>query len=68
MAKYLHGIKTLPIYGGQDIVRQIKALKAGAQVVIGTPGRVMDHMRRKTVKFNKGKTPKQAALISTMLL
>ena len=53
MAKYLHGIKTLPIYGGQDIVRQIKALKAGAQVVIGTPGRVMDHMRRKTVKFNK---------------
>ena len=53
MAKYMHGVKIVPIYGGQDIVRQIKALKAGAQVVIGTPGRVMDHMRRKTVKFNK---------------
>ena len=52
IAKYMHGIKTLPIYGGQDIVGQIKALKAGTQVVIGTPGRVMDHMRRKTVKFN----------------
>ena len=51
-AKYLHGIKTLPIYGGQEIVRQIKALKSGTQVVIGTPGRVMDHMRRKTVKFD----------------
>ena len=53
MSKYMHGVKIVPIYGGQDIVRQIKALKAGAQVVIGTPGRVMDHMRRKTVKFNK---------------
>ena len=54
-AKFLHGIKVLPIYGGQEIVRQIKALKAGTQVVIGTPGRVMDHMRRKTVKFDQVK-------------
>lgn len=51
-AKFMHGIKILPIYGGQEIVRQIKALKAGTQVVIGTPGRVMDHMRRKTVNFD----------------
>ncbi|MDE7060451.1 MAG: DEAD/DEAH box helicase, partial [Lachnospiraceae bacterium] len=51
-AKFLHGIKIVPIYGGQEIVRQIKALKAGTQIVIGTPGRVMDHMRRKTVKFD----------------
>lgn len=52
LAKYLHGIKVLPIYGGQEIVRQIKGLKDGTQIVIGTPGRVMDHMRRKTVKFD----------------
>lgn len=54
-AKFMHGIKVVPIYGGQEIVRQIKALKAGTQVVIGTPGRVMDHMRRKTVKFDNVK-------------
>jgi ATP-dependent RNA helicase DeaD len=53
LAKYMHGIKTLPIYGGQDIVRQIKGLKDGTQIIIGTPGRVMDHMRRKTVKFDQ---------------
>ncbi len=50
LAKYLHGIKVLPIYGGQDIGRQIRSLRDGAQIIIGTPGRVMDHMRRKTVK------------------
>lgn len=53
LAKYMHGIKVLPIYGGQDIVRQIKGLKDGTQIIIGTPGRVMDHMRRKTVKFDQ---------------
>lgn len=52
LSKYLHGIKVLPIYGGQDIVKQIRSLKSGTQLVIGTPGRVMDHMRRKTVKFD----------------
>ena len=41
----------MPIYGGQPIDRQILALKKGAQVVIGTPGRVMDHMRRRTLKM-----------------
>lgn len=50
LAKYMHGIKVLPIYGGQDIVRQIRGLKEGTQIVIGTPGRVMDHMRRKTIR------------------
>lgn len=53
LAKYMHGIKVLPIYGGQDIVRQIRGLKDGTQIIIGTPGRVMDHMRRKTVKFDQ---------------
>ena len=48
----MHGIKVLPVYGGQDIVRQIRALKDGTQIVVGTPGRVMDHMRRKTVKMD----------------
>lgn len=51
-AKYMHGIKVLPIYGGQDISRQIRALKSDVQVVVGTPGRVMDHMRRHTLKLN----------------
>lgn len=53
LAKFMHGIKVLPIYGGQDIVKQIRSLKSGVQIVVGTPGRVMDHMRRKTVKFNQ---------------
>ncbi len=53
LAKYMHGVKVLPIYGGQDIVKQIRSLKDGTQVIIGTPGRVMDHMRRKTVKFDQ---------------
>ena len=52
-AKYLHGIKVLPIYGGQDIVRQIKNLKGGVQIIVGTPGRVMDHMRRHTLKMDQ---------------
>lgn len=51
LSKFMHGLKIVPIYGGQDIVKQIRSLKAGTQIVIGTPGRVMDHMRRKTVKF-----------------
>lgn len=42
-------IRTLPIYGGQSIGHQIRALKQGVQVVIGTPGRVLDHLRRKTL-------------------
>jgi ATP-dependent RNA helicase DeaD len=50
-AKYMEGIKVLPVYGGQDISRQIKALSAGVQIVVGTPGRVMDHMRRHTMKM-----------------
>ncbi len=51
LLKYKENIKVLPIYGGQPIDRQIMALKKGIQVVIGTPGRVMDHMRRHTLKM-----------------
>ena len=53
LAKYLPSIKVLPIYGGQEISKQIRSLKSGVQIVIGTPGRIMDHMRRKTVKFDE---------------
>ncbi len=50
-SKYMHNVKMVPIYGGQDISRQIKALKGGVQIIVGTPGRVMDHMRRHTIKI-----------------
>ncbi|MDR5658692.1 DEAD/DEAH box helicase [Serpentinicella sp. ANB-PHB4] len=46
------GVRALPIYGGQDINRQIKALRKNPQIIVATPGRFMDHMRRKTVKLN----------------
>jgi ATP-dependent RNA helicase DeaD len=52
LAGFMHGIKILPVYGGQEISKQIRSLKSGVQIIIGTPGRVMDHMRRKTVKFD----------------
>ena len=53
-------IHTLPIYGGQEIIRQIKALKNKPQIIVGTPGRLLDHIRRKTKircsLFNAGYT------------
>jgi ATP-dependent RNA helicase DeaD len=45
------GIQVLSVYGGQDVDRQIKKLKGGAQIVIGTPGRLMDHLRRETIQL-----------------
>ncbi|MFE1627224.1 DEAD/DEAH box helicase [Brevibacillus reuszeri] len=45
-------ISALPIYGGQDITRQIKALKKRPQIIVATPGRFMDHMRRKTIRLD----------------
>lgn len=51
LAMFMHGIKILPVYGGQEISKQIRSLKAGVQIIIGTPGRVMDHMRRKTLRL-----------------
>ncbi len=44
-------ISILAVYGGQPIERQLRALERGVQVVVGTPGRVMDHIRRKTLKL-----------------
>lgn len=52
-SKYMHGIRVLAVYGGQDISRQIKALKGGVQIIVGTPGRVMDHMRRHTIRVDQ---------------
>ena len=51
ISKYKTGIEILPIYGGQPIDRQIKALKKGVQIITGTPGRVMDHLDRRTLKM-----------------
>lgn len=45
------GIKTLPIYGGQEITRQFKALKKKPRIIVGTPGRLIDHIRRKTIRL-----------------
>ncbi|MGY0398570.1 MAG: DEAD/DEAH box helicase [Ostreibacterium sp.] len=51
-AKYIDNIKILPIYGGADYRTQLQGLKQGAHVVVGTPGRVMDHIERGTLKLN----------------
>lgn len=45
------GIRSLPIYGGQKIENQIKSLKSKPQIIVGTPGRLMDHMRRRTIRL-----------------
>jgi len=55
-ASKLKGFHVLPIYGGQDYSIQLRQLKRGAHVVVGTPGRVMDHMRKGTLKLNKIKS------------
>ena len=52
-ARHLKGFHVLPVYGGQDYRTQLHALKRGVHVVVGTPGRVMDHMRRGTLKLDK---------------
>ena len=51
-ARHLKGFHVLPIYGGQEYGGQIRALKRGVHVVVGTPGRVMDHMRKGTLKLD----------------
>lgn len=47
------GARTLPIYGGQEIERQIRALKKRPRVIVATPGRLMDHMRRHTIRLKE---------------
>ena len=55
-ASQIQGFHVLPVYGGQDYTGQIRALKRGVHVVVGTPGRVMDHMRKGTLKLGGLKT------------
>lgn len=50
-SKYIKGLKINPVYGGASIVPQIKSLKSGAQIVVGTPGRVIDLINRKSLKL-----------------
>ncbi|TVQ67463.1 MAG: DEAD/DEAH box helicase [Oceanospirillales bacterium] len=55
-SKHLSGIRTLSIYGGQGYDEQLRGLRRGAHVVIGTPGRVMDHIRRGTLALDQLQT------------
>ncbi|MFB4168121.1 DEAD/DEAH box helicase [Virgibacillus sp. JSM 102003] len=50
------GVRTMPVYGGQHMERQIRALKDGPHIVVATPGRLLDHMRRKTIRTNNVQT------------
>jgi ATP-dependent RNA helicase DeaD len=59
LQKYAHhmpGFHVLPIYGGQSMVVQLRALSRGAHVIVGTPGRVMDHLERKSLVLNNLQT------------
>lgn len=53
LAKFHTGFNITPIYGGQSIDRQIRTLRQGVQVVVGTPGRILDHLRRGTMHLDK---------------
>jgi ATP-dependent RNA helicase DeaD len=55
LSAFKKGVQSVPIYGGQSYERQIKALKQGAQIVIGTPGRILDHIQRKTLRLDQVK-------------
>lgn len=50
-AKYIEGLRIVSVYGGQDISRQIKDIKGGSDIVVATPGRLLDHIRRRTLRF-----------------
>ena len=52
-SKYVKGIKLLSVYGGTNIETQIKSLKKGVQIVVGTPGRTKDLLKRKNLKLEK---------------
>jgi ATP-dependent RNA helicase DeaD len=54
-AKFIKGFHVLPIYGGADIGGQLRGLKRGAQVVVGTPGRMLDHLRRRSLDLSEVK-------------
>ncbi len=51
-AKYKNGLRVVTVYGGEGIDKQIREIKKGADIVVATPGRLMDHIRRKTIKLD----------------
>jgi ATP-dependent RNA helicase DeaD len=53
LACFKKGVREIPIYGGQSYDRQLRGLKDGAQIIIGTPGRVMDHLERRKMKMDQ---------------
>jgi ATP-dependent RNA helicase DeaD len=55
LASFKKGVREIPIYGGQSYDRQLRGLRDGAQIIIGTPGRVMDHLDRRTLKLDQVK-------------
>jgi ATP-dependent RNA helicase DeaD len=52
-ARNINKFQVIPIYGGQDISIQLRGLRRGAQVVVGTPGRILDHIKRRSLVLNK---------------
>lgn len=52
LARFMDGVHITPVYGGQMIQRQFKQLQAGTQIVVGTPGRVIDHLKRGTLSLD----------------
>jgi ATP-dependent RNA helicase DeaD len=56
LAKYRKDIHIVPVYGGQPIQKQFAGFKRGARIVVGTPGRIMDHMNRGTMRLDKVRT------------
>src|SRR5271155_424455 len=55
LASFKKGVREIPIYGGQSYDRQLRGLRDGAQIIIGTPGRAMDHLDRRTLKLDQVK-------------
>lgn len=56
LGQFLDNLNVVPVYGGQPISRQFKALKRGAHIVVGTPGRTIDHLKRGTLSLDHLKT------------
>ena len=53
LAKYMDHVRSLAVYGGEEITRQIDKLRRHPQVIVGTPGRVLDHLRRRTLRLQE---------------
>jgi ATP-dependent RNA helicase DeaD len=53
LAYFKRGVREIPIYGGQSYDRQLRGLREGAQIIIGTPGRIMDHLDRRTLVMDQ---------------